>query len=77
MLDLIFSLLILPLKRLIGELAGLVGEARQFSYHNQDISQAGRGQPAKYPLFFRVCSKIGSSDIIKSHQIQIFFIICA
>ena len=50
------------------ELAGLAGEARQFSNHNQDISQAGRGQPAKYPSFFRVCSKIGSSGIIKSHQ---------
>ncbi|MDO4747509.1 MAG: hypothetical protein Q4A70_04220 [Candidatus Saccharibacteria bacterium] len=44
--------------------AGLAGEARTSPDYNQDISQAGRGQPAKYPLLSYICGKIGSSDII-------------
>ncbi len=46
------------------ELAGLAGEARQFSYHDRDISQAGRGQPAKYLFIFGFYGKMVSSGVI-------------
>ena len=42
------------LRALFRELAGLAGEARQFSDHNSDISQATGAQPAKYLVIFEV-----------------------
>ena len=44
--------------------AGLAGEARTGPDYNQNISQAGRGQPARYPLLFCICGEMVSSGVI-------------